>query len=136
MEDIKKLYHSLSTATTTTTTAEDPILKDTIALCQALFDQLYTKFLEFFSLLPLHNHEPETRPLPSSDSRLWPLVQHLSLILRCSLVVLTLPYSDQAVLINKIHRILRILNSFISVTGTTVLNFHNFLSDVHIELSD
>ncbi|GAU23819.1 hypothetical protein TSUD_27280 [Trifolium subterraneum] len=137
MEDTKKLYNSLSTATTTTaTTAEDPILKDTTTLCQTLFNQLYTKFLEFISLLPLHNHDPETRPLPSPDSRLWPLVQHLSLILRCSLVVLTLPYSNQEFLINKIGRIIRILNSFLSVTGTTVLLFHNFLSDVHIELSD
>ncbi|KAK2455645.1 hypothetical protein QL285_003075 [Trifolium repens] len=135
MEDTKKLYNSLSTATTTTATAEDPILKDTTTLCQTLFNQLYTKFLEFFSLLPLHNHEPETRSLPSPDSRLWPLVKHLSLILRCSLVVLTLPYSDQEFLIKKTHRILRILNSFLSVTGTNVLLFHNFLSDVHVELS-
>ncbi|PNY02925.1 hypothetical protein L195_g026246 [Trifolium pratense] len=141
MEDTKKLYRSLSTATTTTTTttttAEDPILKDTTNLCQTLFNQLYTKFLEFFSLLPLHNHEPddETMSLPSPDSRLWPLVQHLSLILRCSLVVLTLPYPDQAFLINKIHRIFRILNSFTSVTGTTFLLFHNFLSDLDIKLS-
>ncbi|CAK8571974.1 unnamed protein product [Lathyrus sativus] len=144
MDDTKRLYHSLSTATTTTTTTtvQDPILKDTDTLCESLFNQLNAKFHEFFSALPLVTHVPETEFLPSPDSQLWPLVEHLSLILRCSLVALTLPYSDQNFFINKLRCILRILKSFIFVDvtqlhdGTTVLLCRNFLSDGQMELSD
>ncbi|KAI5398120.1 hypothetical protein KIW84_063786 [Lathyrus oleraceus] len=140
MDDTKRLYHSLSTATTTT--AQDPILKDTATLCETLFDQLNAKFHEFFSALPLLNNVPVTEFLPSPNSQLWPLVEHLSLILRCSLVVLTFPYSDQNFFTNKRRCILRILKSFLFVDvtqlhdGTTVLLCRNFLSDVQMEFSD
>ncbi|KAL5063872.1 hypothetical protein RYX36_025609 [Vicia faba] len=123
-------YHSLSTSTTTTT------------LRETLFDQLLLKFHEFFSALPLHNHAPEPKSLPSPDSRLWPLVEHLFVILRRSLVVLTLPYSDDKFFTNNCCCILRILKSFLFVDvtqlddGTTVLLCRNFVYDVHMEFSD
>ncbi|XP_058749249.1 uncharacterized protein LOC131622238 [Vicia villosa] len=138
MNDANRLHHSFSTATTTTTTVQHPVLKDT----ETLFDQLLFKFYEFFSALPLHNHVLDTGLLPSPDSRLWPLVENLSLVLRRSLVVLTLPYSDITFFTNKCCCVLRILKSFLFVDvtqlhdGTTVLLCHNFVSDVPMEFSD
>ena len=117
----KTIVSSLSDETLmdeTTTITTNPILKDTITLCETLFNQLNAKFQEFFSALPLHHHDNLPGPLPPPDSRLFSLVENLSLILRRSLVALTLPFSDQEFLINKCRFILSILKSFLSVDIT------------------
>ncbi|CAJ1976555.1 unnamed protein product [Sphenostylis stenocarpa] len=136
MEDAKKLYHSLSNFT-----VQDPILegKDHRSVCETLFHQLHSSFHQFFSALPLrHLHDPHSRPLPHTHSRLWPIVEDLSIILRCCLLLLTLPLSDQKFLLLKCRSLLRILNSFLSlhVTEHRVLRFRNFLSDVDLDLDD
>ncbi|RDX92921.1 hypothetical protein CR513_24889 [Mucuna pruriens] len=135
MDDAKKLYHSLSNAT-----AQDPILKDKDlrSVCETFFDQLYSIFDQFFSALPLRHHDPHARSLTPPHSRLWPIVEDLSLLLRCCLLLLTLPHSDQKFLLLKCRSLLRVLNSFLSlhVTEHHELRFRNFLSDVDLDLSD
>ncbi|XP_027366283.1 uncharacterized protein LOC113872717 isoform X2 [Abrus precatorius] len=136
MDDTRKLYQSLSNAT-----AEAPILidKDPRTLWETLFEQLRSTFHQFFSALPRrHHHDPQTLSLPPPHSRLWPIVEDLSLILRCSLLVLTLLPSDQKIFILKCRSVLSILNTFLSldVNESHGLRFRNFLSDVELELSD
>ena len=137
MEDAKKLYESLSNAT-----AQDPIIlkdKDLRSVCETLFDQLNSTFRRFFSALPLRHHDPHAWSLPPPYSRLWPIVEDLSLVLRCCLLLLTLPHSDQKFLLLKCRSLLRVLNSFLSldVAERRGLRFRNFLSeDVDLELPD
>ncbi|XP_061337546.1 uncharacterized protein LOC133284528 isoform X2 [Gastrolobium bilobum] len=137
MDDTKKLYDSLSNAATD----PHPNLKDPHTLCETLFDQLHSTFHRFFSALPLLHNDAEIGSLPLSDSRLWAIVEDLTLILRCYLVLLTFLHSDLGFLLHNCRRVLRVLKPFLSVDvnqrhGSTVLRFRNFLSDVDIELSD
>jgi len=131
-----ELYQSLSNAT-----VQDPILqgKDHRGVCETLFGQLHSTFHRFFSDLPLrHRHDLHPRPLPPPHSRLWPIVKDLSLILRCCLLLLTLPHFDQKFLLLKCRSLLRILKSFLSldVTERRGVRFRNFLSDVDLDLDD
>ncbi|XP_020222744.1 uncharacterized protein LOC109805157 [Cajanus cajan] len=112
MEDAKRLYQSLSNAT-----AEGPILKDKDlrSVCETLFDQLNSAFGQFCSALPLRHHDRHAPPLPPPHSRLRPVVEDLSLLLRCSLLLMTLPHPDQRFLLLKCRSLLRVLNSFLSL---------------------
>ncbi|KAK7391605.1 hypothetical protein VNO78_20022 [Psophocarpus tetragonolobus] len=135
MEDPEKLYQSLSKAN-----SPDPILKgkDPRCLYDSLFDQLWSKFRKFFSALPLRHHDPHSRSLPPPHSQLWPIVEDLAFTLRCCLLILTFPHSDQKFLLLKSRSLLRILNSFVSINVTQHhgLRFRNFLSDVDLDLAD
>ncbi|KAK6645814.1 hypothetical protein PHAVU_L001685 [Phaseolus vulgaris] len=131
-----ELYQSLSNFT-----VEDPFLqgKDHRRICETLFEQLHSTFDRFFSALPLHHiHDLQYRPLPPPNSRLWPVVKNLCLILRCCLLLLTIPHSDQKFLLLKCRSLLRILNSFLSINVTEHhgVRFRNFLSDVDLDLDD
>ncbi|QCE07709.1 hypothetical protein DEO72_LG9g2729 [Vigna unguiculata] len=138
MDDAKyvKLYQTLSNAT-----VPDPIFegKDHCGVCETLFDQLHSIFRRFFSALPLcHRHDLLSRSLPPPHSGLWPIVEELSLILRCCLLLLTLPHSDQKFFLLKGRSLLRILNSFLSfhVSEHRGVRFRNFLTDEDLDLDD
>ncbi|KAL2325053.1 hypothetical protein Fmac_024111 [Flemingia macrophylla] len=103
MEDAKRLYHSLSNAT-----GEGPVLKDEDlrSVCETLFDQLNSTFAQFCSALRLRHRA--RRP------RLRKVLENLSLVLRCCLLLTTLTHSDQKFLLLKCRFLLRILKSFLS----------------------
>ncbi|KAK7268672.1 hypothetical protein RIF29_21378 [Crotalaria pallida] len=145
MHDAKKLYQLLSNNNNNNNTS-DPNLKDPSVLYESLFHQLHTTFQQFFSSLPplLNNdkeYEPQSGSHPCPNSRLWSIVEDLSHILRCCLVVLTLPNINQQFLLLNCHFILTALKAFVSVQvtechGGTFLRFRNFVSDVDMDLPD
>ncbi|WVY99148.1 hypothetical protein V8G54_031299 [Vigna mungo] len=139
MDDGKyvKLYQRLSNAT-----VPDPIFagKDHRGVCENLFDQLQSIFGRFFSALPLcHRHDLHYRFLALPQSELWPIVEEFSLILRCCLLLLTLPHCCKKFFLLKCRYLLRILNSFLSVHVTEHcggVRFSNFLTGVDLDLDD
>ncbi|BAT94669.1 uncharacterized protein HKW66_Vig0189940 [Vigna angularis] len=131
-----ELYQRLSNAT-----VPDPIFagKDHRGVCENLFNQLHSIFRRFFSALPLcHRHDLHYRFHPLPHSELWPIVEEFSLILRCCLLLLTLPHSCQKFFLLKCRYLFRILNSFLSVhvTEHRSVRFSNFLTDVDLDFDD
>ncbi|XP_057426686.1 uncharacterized protein LOC130720097 [Lotus japonicus] len=124
MAATKQLYHSLSNFTPTP--PQDPNPRH---LCKTLFRQLDADLRQFFYAL---HHDPHPH------SRLRPIAQALTLTLRCSLVVLTLPHSDQNLLLrNSRFLLLRVLKPVLSVVATTTtLRLLNPFTDAHIHLPE
>ncbi|XP_057732690.1 uncharacterized protein LOC130947995 isoform X1 [Arachis stenosperma] len=133
MENPKTLYLSFSKSNSNFNHS------DLLILCEILFENLGTAFRTLFSALPLFHdrHAAGSDPNPDQNSRIWPLVEDVAILLRCCMVSLTLLHSDQKFLVDKTRFLHRALHAFVSVhVANCRLRFRNFVSGADVELSD
>ncbi|XP_028790663.1 uncharacterized protein LOC114746602 [Neltuma alba] len=103
--------------------------KDLCLLSDDLFKHLHVKFEHFFSTLR-DLSESGSRQVPGLQSKLWEIVQDLTLVLRSCLIILTLLESEQQSLLKKCRYICQILNIFYSIevnerNGRAQITFEN-----------